>query len=287
MSGPDRYISGVPCWVDTTQPDPEAAVRFYGALFGWQLEDTMPPDAPGAYFIARLGGGDVAAISSPMGDAPPSAMWNSYVWVDSADETAARVRDAGGAVLAEPFDVMQAGRMAVCADREGAVFCLWQAGTHRGAQVVNQPGSLNFNVLNTRDRAAAEPFYAAVFGWEVLSLDGGFEAWTLPGYGAFLDQLNPGTVERMAELGAPAGFENAVAGLSTIPADQPEMAPSWGVTFAVEDADAIAAKAAELGGTVLVAPFDAPWVRMAVIADPQGAIFTASQFVPENEDVTA
>jgi len=110
--------------------------------------------------------------------------------------------------------------------------------------------------------------------------------WCLPGYGAFLDQLNPGTVERMAAMGAPVGFENAVAGLNPIPADQPEMPPSWGVTFAVEDADALAAKAAELGGTVLVAPFDAPWVRMTVIADPQGAIFTASKFVPENKDLT-
>lgn len=286
MSDPDRYISGVPCWVDTTQPDPKAATEFYGALFGWKLEDMMPPDAPGRYFAARLGGRDVAAISSPMGDAPPSAMWNSYVWVDSADETAAKVRDAGGAVLAEPFDVFQAGRMAVCADREGAVFCLWQAGAHRGAQVVNEPGSLNFNVLNTRDRAEAEAFYGAVFGWEVLALDGGFEAWSLPGYGEFLDRLNPGTVARMAELGAPAGFENVVASLSAIPADQPEIPASWGVTFAVEDADAVAAKATELGGKVLVAPFDAPWVRMTVIADPQGAVFTASMFVPENKDLT-
>ncbi|MCC6418964.1 MAG: VOC family protein [Gemmataceae bacterium] len=287
MSDRDRYIPGGPCWVDTTQPDPKAATEFYGALFGWQLEDMMPPDAPGRYFAARLGGRDVAAISSPMGDAPPSAMWNSYVWVDSADETAAKIRDAGGAVLAEPFDVFQAGRMAVCADREGAVFCLWQAGAHRGAQVVNEPGSLNFNVLNTRDRDAAEAFYAAVFGWEVLALDGGFEMWSLPGYGAFLDRLNPGTVERMAQMGAPSGFENAVAGLDTIPADQHEMSPSWGVTFAVEDADAVAAKAAELGGTVVAAPFDAPWVRVTVIADPQGAIFTASKFVPENKDRAA
>lgn len=285
MSDRDRYIPGVPCWVDTTQPDPEAAVRFYGELFGWQLEDTMPPDAPGHYYVARLGGGDVAAVSSPMGEAPPSAMWNTYVWVDSADDTAAKVREAGGAVLADPFDVMEAGRMAVCADREGAVFCLWQAGRHRGAQVVNEAGSLNFNDLNTRDPEGAKEFYRAVFGWEVLTLDGGFEMWSLPGYGSFLEELNPGTLEQMAEMGGPAGFENVVASLSPIPEDQPETPAHWGVTFAVDDADAVAETARRLGGAVLAEPFDAPWVRMTVIADPQGATFTASKFVPENKDL--
>jgi predicted enzyme related to lactoylglutathione lyase len=180
---------------------------------------------------------------------------------------------------------MEAGRMAVCADREGAVFCLWQAARHRGAGVVNEAGALVFNDLNSRDVAAAREFYGAVFGWEVLEMDGGFQAWSLPGYGAFLDELNPGTVEGMATMGAPAGFENVVASIAPIPTDQPDTPPHWGVTFATEDADATAAKAEELGGSVLAGPFDAPWVRMAVIADPQGATFTASQFVPENKDL--
>lgn len=285
MSDRDRYIPGVPCWVDATEPDPEAAVEFYRGLFGWELEDTMPPDAPGQYFVARLGGGEVAAISSPMGEAPPQATWNTYVWVESADESAAKVREAGGTVLAEPFDVMEAGRMAVCADREGAVFGLWQAGEHRGAEVVNEPGSLNFNILNTRDLDGAGAFYGAVFGWEILALDGGGEMWSLPGYGQFLEEINPGTLERMKELGAPEGFEDVVAGLNRIPGEQAETPPYWGVTFAVDDADAIAKRAGELGGTVLTGPFDAPWVRMAVIGDPQGATFTASKFVPENKDL--
>ena len=213
MSDRDRYIPGVPCWVDTSQPDPEAAAEFYGGLFGWELEDTMPADAPGSYFVARLGGRDVAAVSSPMGEAPPQATWNTYVWVESADETAAKVRDAGGTVLAEPFDVMEAGRMAVCADREGAAFCLWQAKEHRGAQVVNEPGALNFNTLGSGDIAGAKEFYGAVFGWETLTMNGGFEMWTLPGYGEFLDEINPGTLERMAEVGAPQGFADVVASL--------------------------------------------------------------------------
>src|SRR3954462_5291885 len=162
MSEQDRYIPGVPAWVDTTQPDPEAAAGFYGDLFGWDLEDSMPPDAPGKYFMARLGGSDVAAGSSPMGAAPPVATWNTYVWVDDADETARKVRDAGGAVLSEPFDVMDAGRMGVCADPAGAAFCVWQPGQHRGATIVNEHASLNFINLSTRDVDGARAFYGAV-----------------------------------------------------------------------------------------------------------------------------
>ncbi len=282
MSVRDRYIPGVPCWVDTTQPDTAAAAEFYGALFGWELENMMPADAPGEYLAARLPGGEVAAISSVMEEAPAQAMWNSYVWVEDADATAAKVREAGGTILQEPFDVMGAGRMAVCADREGAVFCLWQAGEHRGATVVNEPGSLNFNVLNTRDVAAAKEFYGAVLDWEPLPLDGGMEMWALPGYGEFLDELRPGTLAGMKEMGAPTGFENVVASIAPIAADQPDTPPHWGVTFAVADADATAAKARELGATVLAEPFDAPWGRMTVLAAPQGATFTARQFVPEN-----
>src|SRR5437588_5211096 len=114
----DGYIPGVPCWIDTSQPDPEAAVAFYGGLFGWDFEDAMPADSPGKYFIARLGAGDVAAVASQPEGAPPIATWNTYVWVQNADETASKVQDAGGRVVVEPFDVMTAGRMAVCTDPE-------------------------------------------------------------------------------------------------------------------------------------------------------------------------
>src|SRR4051794_7791977 len=110
MPDRDGYPAGVPCWADTSQPDPQAAVAFYGGVFGWEFEDVMPPEAPGHYFSARLRGGDVAAVASQAEGAPPQAVWNTYVWVDSADEAAAKARDAGGSVLAEPFDVMDAGR---------------------------------------------------------------------------------------------------------------------------------------------------------------------------------
>lgn len=286
MADQDRYIAGVPCWIDTTQPDPDAAAAFYGDLFGWQLEDVMPPDAPGKYLTARINGGDVAAISAPMGDAPPQATWNTYVWVDDADATAAKVRDAGGSVLSEPFDVMDAGRMAVFADPAGAVFCVWQPKSHRGATVVNEPGSLNFNTLNTRDVEGAAKFYGAVFGWDLIDV-GGAPMWALPAYGDFLERRTPGMRENMAAMGAPARFQEVVANAMPIPDDQADVPEHWGVTFAVEDADATAARASELGGRVVVPPSDAPWVRTTVIADPQGATFTASKFVPENKGLEA
>jgi uncharacterized protein len=281
----DRYIPGVPCWVDTSQPDPEAAVAFYGGVFGWEFEDAMPPGSDGKYYIARLRGGDVAAVGSIPAGAPQMASWNTYVWVDSADETASKVVEAGGKVLMEPFEVMEHGRMAVVADPEGAAFCVWQARQHRGAQIVNEPGSMNFHGLNTRDAAGAKRFYGSVFGWQTLGAEGGFEMWTLPGYGEHLEEGDPEMRKRIADVGAPPGFEDVVASLNPIPEDQADVPAHWGVTFAVDDADAVAAKAQELGGTVIVAPFDAPWVRMTVIADPQGATFIASKFVPENRDL--
>jgi uncharacterized protein len=276
----DGYPEGVPCWVDTAQPDPQAAVEFYGGLFGWDFEDRMPAEAPGNYFVATIRGKDVAAIGSQMEGSPPQPYWSTYVWVDSADDAAAKAREAGGSVLAEPFDVMEAGRMAVLADPQGAAINVWQAGRHRGAQLVNEPGTWNFSELNTSDPSAARAFYGALFGWEAtdLELDGQTSAmWRRPGYADHLEERDPGLRRRMADQGAPPGFEDCVAWMLPLNGDQP---PHWSVTFAIDDADAAAAKATELGGTVLVPPMDAPYVRLTVLRDPQGAVFTASKYVP-------
>jgi predicted enzyme related to lactoylglutathione lyase len=281
----DRYIPGVPCWVDTSQPDPDAATDFYSGLFGWEFEDAMPSDSPGRYLIAQLRGKTVAAVGSQPEGTNPAATWNTYVSVASADETAAKARDAGGTVVSEPFDVMDAGRMAVFTDPEGAAFSVWQAQEVAGAQLVNEHGTVNFNGLNTRDVAAAKAFYGAVFGWRTLDLGGGVEMWRLDGYGDHLEEIQPGTRKAVKESGGPEGFEDVVASLNPIGDDQPDTPAHWSVTFAVDDADAIAARATELGGRVLMPPFDAPWVRMTVLADPQGATFIASKFVPENKDL--
>jgi predicted enzyme related to lactoylglutathione lyase len=221
-------------------------------------------------------------VTSIAEGAPPVATWNTYIRVDSADETAAKVWEAGGEVISEPFDTGDAGRMAVVADAEGAVFCLWQPNKHPGARIVNEHGSVNFNDLHTRNPEKAKAFYGAVFGWETLDIGSGL-MWTLPGYGDHLG-INP---KDMAEMGAPAGFEDVVATLIPLGDDQPDVPPHWNVTFAVDDADATAQLAEELGATVVSAPIDAPWVRMTVLRDPQGATFVASQFVPENKDLGA
>jgi predicted enzyme related to lactoylglutathione lyase len=281
----DGYIPGVPCWVDTNQPDPDAAAEFYGGLFGWDFEEMMEPTTGGKYLMARLRGEQVAAVSSIPSGAPQTAMWNTYIEVESADATVAKVKDAGGAVVAEPFDVFVAGRMAVCSDPEGAFFSIWQPGRHKGARIVNEPGSLNFNGLSTRDPDRAKSFYGSVFGWRTMVMPGGGEAWTLPGYGDHLEQSDPDIRKRLAEFGGPSGFEDVVAALNRIPDDQAGTPAHWTVTFAADDPDALAAKATELGGQVLMAPFDAPWVRITVIADPHGAHFIASKFSPENKDV--
>jgi uncharacterized protein len=286
MSERDGYIPGVPCWVDTSQPDPGASLPFYTGLFGWEFENVMPEGSPGEYYVGRIRGGDVAAVGSMSADAPPVPTWNTYIWVDSADETAAQAREAGGKVIAEPFDVGRAGRMAVVADPEGAALCLWQAKEHRGARVVNEHGSLNFNGLATRDLQGAKAFYNAVFGWKTLEFPWG-AMWALPGYGDHLEERTPGLRKQMGDMGAPPGFIDVVAAVNPIGAGDSATPAHWTVTFAVDDANVTAAKARELGGEVVAGPSDAPWTRVAVIKDPQGATFIASQFVGENKDLTA
>ena len=284
MSDDDRYIPGVPCWIDIGQPDPAATAAFYGGLFGWTFEEVAPAGAPEPYTIAHLPGGAVGGIGGP-GTNGDRVTWETYIRVADVTETTAQVRAAGGRVLVEPTIVGPPGRMATFADPGGAVFSVWQAGRRKGADVVNEHGAVNFNQLHTRDPERASVFYGAVFGWELIPV-GEFSMWALPAYGDFLEQRRPGTRQQAAEFGAPARFEEVVASLVPI-ADGDAMHEHWSVVFGADDADEVAAKAKALGGTVLVEPVDAPWVRMTVLRDPQGATFTANQFVPENRDLAA
>jgi len=164
----DEYPAGVPCWVDVEQEDPEAATAFYGGLFGWEFAGSG--DSTDPYFRAQLRGRDVAGIGQPAGDAPSTLGWNTFIAVTSADEAAAKAKAAGGSIVAEPFDVLDAGRVAFVADPAGAVFRVWEAKGRNGAQLVNEPATWNFSELNTRDPEGAKGFYRAVFGWELRSL---------------------------------------------------------------------------------------------------------------------
>jgi predicted enzyme related to lactoylglutathione lyase len=261
------YPHGVPCWVDVEQPDVDAGARFYGDLFGWTFEDV----AGGAYLIASLDGADVAGIGRGEG-----GRWSTYVAVDDADASAQAVRDAGGTVEGEPADAGPGGREARIADPSGARLRLWQARARPGAQVVNAPGSWNFSDLHTSDPAAAQSFYAPLFGWELEDM--GFATIIRrPGYGDHLEAtVDPGIRTRQAEVSAPPGFEDAIAWLARSAAGEPD---HWHVTFAVGDRDAAAAAAERLGATI-VASEDTQWTRTALIRDSQGAELTLSQFTP-------
>ncbi len=265
-----RYPQGVPCWVDTAQPDPPAAARFYGELFGWELTEAMPPDVPGSYLIATLDHHDVAAIGSMDPDEPPA--WRTYVSCDDADATGEAVVLAGGTVVWGPEEAGPAGRTATCADPAGALFQLWQARRRLGAQIVNVPSTWNFSDLHTPDPDRVLPFYGDVFGWQV-SDDLGAGMIRLPGYGDHLAAtVDPDIHQRQAH--APAGFADVIAGLSLTDAE-----PEWRVRFAVADRDASAATAERLGATV-VSSADTSWTREALIRDPQGAELTLSQYAP-------
>lgn len=278
MSTREDYPPGVPCWADCIQPDPAAAARFYSGLFGWECTETMPADSPGHYLMARIDGRDTVALSSGPPEGSQPAAWRTYIRVTSADDAAQAVTDAGGQVLAAPLDIFDAGRAAVCADPQGAEFAVWQPARHRGSAAVNEHGAVGFNNLYTDDLAGASAFYGQVFGWGVLSMRDGSRYWTLPGYGDHLETLTPGLREGMAQLGADVAFVDAVARILL----QTRGPARWGLSFAVDDVEVAAATALGLGGQVLSPPQDAPWVRYATLADPAGAVFTASQFVAEN-----
>ena len=278
---PERegFPAGVPSWIDTDQPDTDAAADFYAGLFGWELENRMPAgSAP--YLVATLNGRDIAGIGPHRPDGPPTAAWNTYIGVEDADASAAKVREAGGRVLSETADIGDLGRGAACADPSGAAFRIWQPGRIKGSQAVNAPGTWNFSELNSRDAEGAKRFYGAVFGWEGDAVDMGAMAGTmlrLPGYAEFLEQFDPGIRKRHADFGAPPGFSECIGWILPLARDQ---APHWSVRFAVADTDATVARAGELGGDVVVEPFDSPPVRSAVLRDPAGARFAVSAFNP-------
>ncbi|MCU1567484.1 MAG: Glyoxalase/bleomycin resistance protein/dioxygenase [Pseudarthrobacter sp.] len=267
------YPHGVPCWIDTEQPDVEAAAGFYGGLFGWTFEDVMPPGAPARYLIARLGGQDVAGLGS---GEDGTTGWNTYVAVDDADTAVQHLVAAGATLLSAPADAGEGGRSAALVDAEGAGFRLWQAKRRLGAQVANQPGAWNFSDLHTPNPEGAIAFYEQAFGWQVDDFGYGLMVRS-PGYGAHLEAtIDPDIRTRQSAFAAPPGFEDAIAWIAASGPDKP---PHWHVTFTVADRDQTVSDAERLGAQVLRQE-DTAWTREALIRDPQGAEFSASQFTP-------
>jgi predicted enzyme related to lactoylglutathione lyase len=239
-----RYEHGVPSWVDIGVPNPEAALGFYGELFGWEGQD-MGEEA-GHYTIVSKAGKQVAAISPAQDPGPPR--WTTYINVDDIDAVAKQASAAGGTVVVAPMDVMAAGRMAIFADTTGAVIAAWQAGDHRGAQLVNEPAAFTWSELATADLDKSKAFYSEVFGW---------------GWGGSDDYAEAQVAGR------------TIGGVMPRSPDMPaEMPDNWLVYFGAADVDADAKKAVELGATVVVEPTDIPGTgRFAVLMDPQGAAF--------------
>jgi predicted enzyme related to lactoylglutathione lyase len=282
MTGtPRTYPHGVPCWIDLEPPDVDAAIAFYGALFGWTFTESLPPGAPGRYVVASRDGTDataIAGIATPDAEFDDPVAWTTYLAVDDIEDAAARVGELGGTVVSEPEAVGPPGRavgwMARILDRQGAPSRLWQAGTRLGAQRVNEPGTWNFSDLVTADAAEALAFYGPLLGWQLdPELAAGMAR--VPGYGEHLARTSdPGIYERQAGF-APPGFADAVAGV--VPGDGPA---HWSVAFAIADREATVEAARAAGGTT-VSSFENVWARAAVIRDPQGAEFQVSQFAPQ------
>jgi predicted enzyme related to lactoylglutathione lyase len=273
MSDRDHYPPGVPCWVETLQADPEAAMAYYTSVFEWEFEGPAPinTESAGEYYVARVGGRDVAGIgrlASP-GDAR-MPRWTTYVRVDSVAAAAPRAVQAGGNILVAPLDAPPAGSLAILADPEGAAFGIWEAQDREGAQRINEASAWSLSSLNTSDPDGAKRFYGELFGWESEPFGDppmGAEVFRLPGYvgGQPLQPVPRDTVAVLISMepDGPGGPQR----------------PRWDVDFWIDGVDAAAERAEAGGGAVLAAPFDLGNFRTAVLADPAGAAFSISQLM--------
>ena len=259
---PERtsYEPGTPSWVDLGTSDPDASRAFYGELFGWTADEPGPVEETGGYAMFRKDGRLVAGVGPLRSEGQPVA-WSTYISTDDLDGLTERAKAAGATVMVEPMQVMDAGRLAFFMHGAGGVIGAWEPGRHKGAELVNEPGSLTWNELHTRDIAGAKAFGEAVFGWTAAEWDMGTGVYMI---------FNVG--------------ENGVAGATDVPPGVPEgIPPHWMTIFAVDDADAAVAKVRELGGSVMMEPMDAEGVgRFAIVADPQGAMFGVLKNAPQS-----
>ncbi|WP_282798149.1 VOC family protein [Streptomyces sp. CC224B] len=260
-----EFAEGVPCWVDAALPDVEGGKRFYGELFGWSFDDGWSRDDTagggyGHYVRASLDGRPVAALA-PKADGRLPTAWTVYLATPDAATTAARVAAAGGQVITEPVPVGPFGTTGLVADPEGAVFGLWQAGSHRGFGKLREPGAYCWTEVYARDKSVVDPFYESVFEYGVYDVEVGgddFRTWS--------------------PRGAAAGPDTAIGGRAVLAGSFPAEMPAHFLSyFCVADCDATAAAVRRLGGRVRTEPFDIPYGRVAVLADNQGAAFGVLQ----------
>jgi len=239
----EKYDPGMFCWIELATNDAAAAKLFYTSVFGWTVNDMPIPDGS-VYTMLQVDGHDLGALYENKESRPA---WNSYVNVTSVDESAQRAQESGAKVIAQPFAVMDVGRMAVIADPAGASLCLWQAGRHIGATVRGDVNTLCWNELMTPDIETAREFYKNLFGWNV--------------------KVSPEYTE--IDLGT-----TGIGGMMQITPEMKGMPTAWTPYFAVSDADATVEKIKSNGGQVFMGPHEIPNVgRFAICGDPQGAMF--------------
>jgi predicted enzyme related to lactoylglutathione lyase len=251
MAEVDKHKPGAFSWIELSSTDQNAAKTFYTSLFGWEFQDfPMGPDD--VYTMFALKSRVCAAIFTQRADENAMGIpshWNLYIGVENADDAAKRAGELGATVLAPPFDVDVHGRMAVLQDPTGAVFSVWQAKQHIGIQIHNEPGSLCWADLNTKDPQAAGAFYSKLFGWELEP------ARDTSGY---LHIKNAGEY---------------IGGIPPLSQQNPHAPPHWMIYLQVSDCDAATAKAKELGARVYMEPMTMEKVgKFSVIADPTGAV---------------
>jgi len=255
----DKHAPGTFCWVELATTDQEAAKQFYGSLFGWSVVD-YPMGPSDVYSMFKLDGRDAAAgytmrEAERAQSVPPH--WNLYVAVEDADATAARAVELGGKLPAGVFDVYTNGRMCVVIDPTGAPFCLWQPKQTQGIGVMGENNSYVWADLITGDRLGAKQFYEQLFGWKMT-----------PGHGK----------DESTYLHITAN-EKGIAGIQPDVMRKPGVPPHWMPYFMVADIDGSTAKAKDLGATAYAPPMNVgESLRIAVLADPQGAVF--SLFAP-------
>jgi predicted enzyme related to lactoylglutathione lyase len=261
MSDVTTITPGKPTWIDLASPDLDASKKFYNQIFGWEAQQVGGPEM-GNYTFFTLRGKLVAGGASIM-MAEQHPAWTTYIAVEDADQTVAKIRAAGGEVVMGPDEIPGSGRMAIFRDPTGAYLALWQAGGHRGAAIMQEPGAYAWTELLTRNLPRAKQFFHDVFGWGVESMP---MSRTAPEGAAYtIWQLNG----------------EGVGGAMDMPPTMPPQVPAyWQVYFEVVNADRSAEQIANLGGKLLVEPMDFPGGRLSVAQDPQGAMFGILHSVP-------
>ena len=247
----EAFAPGTPCWSDATADDLDGAIAFYSGLFGWTVE--RGPAELGGYSNASLDGKLVAALTAKF-DANLPSVWTTYLATADAAKTCAAIETHGGTVLSPPMAVMAFGTMAIATDPAGAVFGLWEAGTHTGYQRYNEPGSITWNEVFVTDMEVGKRFYSSVFGHTFTDIDGPVAYAST--------EIDGNTVGGIGEIGA--GFRS-------------DMQPGWNNYFSVTSADDAVGRITELGGTIVRGPDDTPFGRMALVTDNQGAYFSVHQ----------